>query len=299
MSRKVPKPACLVRRSRIPAPRSCTTGRLPGVGAAIGPMSASNAVRPKSCPSWSVVSDRWVGVSVTMPGKFAALRFADERTARARTLSVSVTPGAAWLAGRQASTGWPGRWGGCWTRAGAGVQGTAPAAVVGAGRTQGHRHHRGGAQLRTRAARLVDLGTRVGVATRFCAFDSGGLADAVAAAEVLVSTIPAEVAAGHAGTLAAIRCCWTPSTIRGPPLAAAVRIGGQAGDRAADVCCIRRSRRWAVRRTTPRSVTRAGRVGLACPSMLAAAVLAWVPGVLCVCDPAAPATQLARLPGAG
>lgn len=25
----------------------------------------------------------WVGVSVTMPGKFAALRFADERTARA------------------------------------------------------------------------------------------------------------------------------------------------------------------------------------------------------------------------
>ncbi|REM36719.1 shikimate dehydrogenase, partial [Mycobacterium tuberculosis] len=55
-----------------------------------------------------------------------------------------------------------------------------------------------------KAARLVDLGTRVGVATRFCAFDSGGLADAVAAAEVLVSTIPAEVAAGYAGTLAAI-----------------------------------------------------------------------------------------------
>lgn len=94
----------------------------------------------------------WVGVSVTMPGKFAALRFADERTARA------------------------------------------------------------------------DL-----VGTRFCAFDSGGLADAVAAAEVLVSTIPAEVAAGYAGTLAAIPVLLDAIYDPWPtPLAAAV---GSAGGR--------------------------------------------------------------------
>lgn len=80
-----------------------------------------------------------------------------------------------------------------------------------------------------KAARLVDLGTRVGVATRFCAFDSGGLADAVAAAEVLVSTIPAEVAAGYAGTLAAIPVLLDAIYDPWPtPLAAAV---GSAGGR--------------------------------------------------------------------
>lgn len=73
------------------------------------------------------------------------------------------------------------------------------------------------------------MGTRVGVATRFCAFDSGGLADAVAAAEVLVSTIPAEVAAGYAGTLAAIPVLLDAIYDPWPtPLAAAV---GSAGGR--------------------------------------------------------------------
>ncbi|EUA12207.1 shikimate dehydrogenase substrate binding domain protein [Mycobacterium kansasii 732] len=33
----------------------------------------------------------WVGVSVTMPGKFAALRFADERTARAEQVGSANT----------------------------------------------------------------------------------------------------------------------------------------------------------------------------------------------------------------
>lgn len=116
----------------------------------------------------------WVGVSVTMPGKFAALRFADERTARVTDITVV-------------------------------------------------------ARNSDKAARLVDLGTRVGVATRFCAFDSGGLADAVAAAEVLVSTIPAEVAAGYAGTLAAIPVLLDAIYDPWPtPLAAAV---GSAGGR--------------------------------------------------------------------
>ncbi len=127
------------------------------------------------------------------------------------------------------STGWPGRWGRlldtrwCW-----GPGGTAPAAVVGLAEL-GVTDITVVARNSDKAARLVDLGTRVGVATRFCAFDSGGLADAVAAAEVLVSTIPAEVAAGYAGTLAAIPVLLDAIYDPWPtPLAAAV---GSAGGR--------------------------------------------------------------------
>ena len=43
----------------------------------------------------------WVGVSVTMPGKFAALEFADERTARAELVGSAntlVRTGSGWRA---------------------------------------------------------------------------------------------------------------------------------------------------------------------------------------------------------
>ncbi len=49
----------------------CTAEQLPGVVGGFGP--------------------EWVGVSVTMPGKFAALRFADERTARAELVGSANT----------------------------------------------------------------------------------------------------------------------------------------------------------------------------------------------------------------
>ncbi|MCV7073934.1 shikimate dehydrogenase, partial [Mycobacterium rufum] len=49
----------------------CTAERLPAVVAGFGP--------------------EWVGVSVTMPGKFAALRFADEATERARLVGSANT----------------------------------------------------------------------------------------------------------------------------------------------------------------------------------------------------------------
>ena len=49
----------------------CTADELPGLVAGFGP--------------------EWVGVSVTMPGKFAALRFADERTARAELVGSANT----------------------------------------------------------------------------------------------------------------------------------------------------------------------------------------------------------------
>jgi shikimate dehydrogenase len=152
----------------------------------------------------------WVGVSVTMPGKFAALRFADERTARAEQVgsanTLVRTPGG-WRAdntdidgvsGALASIGGPS---GHALVCGSG--GTAPAAVVGLAEL-GVTGITVVARNPDKAARLVDLGTRIGVATRFCGLDGGGLADEVAAAEVLVSTIPADVAARYAGTFAAV-----------------------------------------------------------------------------------------------
>jgi len=80
-----------------------------------------------------------------------------------------------------------------------------------------------------KAARLVDLGTRIGAPTRFCGLDSDGLAEEVAAAQVLVSTIPADVAARYAGTFAAIPVLLDAVYHPWPtPLAAAVAaVGGR------------------------------------------------------------------------
>ena len=78
-----------------------------------------------------------------------------------------------------------------------------------------------------KAARLVELGARIGVATRFCGLDSGELAGEVAAAEVLVSTIPADVAARYAGMFAKIPVLLDAVYDPWPtPLAAAVAAAG-------------------------------------------------------------------------
>jgi len=150
---------------------------------------------------------QWVGVSVTMPGKFAALQFADEHTARAAQVGSAntlVRTPHGWRADNTDIDGVAGALGAASGRAlVCGSGGTAPAAVVAlaelgvAGITVVARNP-------DKAARLVELGMRIGVATRFCGLDSGGLADEVAAAEVLVSTIPADVASRYAGTFAAI-----------------------------------------------------------------------------------------------
>ena len=51
----------------------------------------------------SELGQEWVGLSVTMPGKFAALRFADERTERAELVGVGqhIAANTEWVAGRQ------------------------------------------------------------------------------------------------------------------------------------------------------------------------------------------------------
>jgi shikimate dehydrogenase len=165
----------------------CGAEELPGVVGGFGP--------------------EWVGVSVTMPGKFAALRFADERAERAALVGsantlVRTTRG--WRADNTDIDGVAGAVGSASGRAlVCGSGGTAPAAVVGLAEL-GVRDITVVARNPEKAARLADLGTRVGVATRFCGLDSGELAGQVAAAEVLVSTIPADVAAHYADTFAAI-----------------------------------------------------------------------------------------------
>jgi shikimate dehydrogenase len=165
----------------------CGAEELPGVVGGFGP--------------------EWVGVSVTMPGKFAALRFADERAERAALVGsantlVRTTRG--WRADNTDIDGVAGAVGSASGRAlVCGSGGTAPAAVVGLAEL-GVRDITVVARNPEKAARLVDLGSRVGVATRFCGLDSGELAGQVAAAEVLVSTIPADVAAHYADTFAAI-----------------------------------------------------------------------------------------------
>lgn len=192
----------------------CDAERLPGLVGGFGP--------------------EWVGVSVTMPGKFAALCFADERTDRAAEVGSAntlVRTPRGWRADNTDIDGVAGAVGslsenGSGRALICGSGGTAPAAVAGlaqlgvAGITVVARNPE-------KAARLVDLGARIGVPTRFCGLDSDELAGEVAAAELLISTIPADVASRHAATFAAIPVLLDAVYNPWPtPLAAAVTAAG-------------------------------------------------------------------------
>ena len=174
----------------------CTEDELPSAVSGLGP--------------------EWVGLSVTMPGKFAALRFADERTERAAAIgsanTLVRTESGGWRADNTDVDGVTGalaqRVGG--RRSGLrraivlGSGGTAPAAVVaraGLGVTDIVVAARNAAA----AARLVELGARLGVATSFCdVANAAELSDRAARTDVLVSTIPADAAACYVAALAAV-----------------------------------------------------------------------------------------------
>ncbi|BCQ09477.1 shikimate 5-dehydrogenase [Mycobacterium heckeshornense] len=147
----------------------------------------------------------WVGFSVTMPGKFAALAFADERTDRAELVGSAntlVRTPAGWRADNTDIDGVTGALGAVSGHAVVvGSGGTAPA-VVAALAQLGADGLTVVARNPDKAARLVDLGVRLGVPTRFCGLDSPALSGAAAGASVLVSTIPADVAARYAEALA-------------------------------------------------------------------------------------------------
>jgi shikimate dehydrogenase len=159
----------------------CTADELPGLVGGFGP--------------------DWVGVSVTMPGKFAALRFADERTARAELVGSAntlVRAQAGWRADNTDVDGVKGALGAVAGRAAVlGSGGTAPAVVVGLA-DLGMQDISVVGRNRDKAAPLLALGARLGVDVRWIE-----LGTTLADVDVVVSTVPADVAARYADSVAA------------------------------------------------------------------------------------------------
>jgi shikimate dehydrogenase len=147
----------------------------------------------------------WVGLSVTMPGKFAALRFADERTARAELIGSAntlVRTPTGWRADNTDIDGVTGALGSAQGHAiVVGSGGTAPAAVVGLAEL-GVQRITVVARNPDKVAPLVDLATLSGVEGRWCDIDGADLADVVAEVNVVVNTVPADAAAPYAPTFA-------------------------------------------------------------------------------------------------
>ncbi|RAU95666.1 shikimate dehydrogenase [Mycolicibacter senuensis] len=191
----------------------CDAERLPALVSGLGP--------------------EWVGLSVTMPGKFAALAFADERTPRAERIGSAntlVRIPTGWLADNTDVDGVSGALGSAGPISGEaivlGSGGTAPAAVV-ALTDLGVSGITVAARNSDNAARLVALATQVGVPARYCALDEAGLAEAAGSASVAVSTLPAEVAARYAPVLAGVPVLLDAIYDPWPtPLAAAVAAAG-------------------------------------------------------------------------
>jgi shikimate dehydrogenase len=191
----------------------CGADELPGVVSGFGP--------------------EWVGVSVTMPGKFAALRFADERTDRAELVGSANTllrTPSGWRADNTDVDGVAGALGSEGFAAGAAVVagsgGTAPAAIVALAEL-GVTDITVVARNPDKATGLVALADRVGAVARFCDLNDGAISDAVATAGVLVNTLPVEVAARYAESFADVPVLLDAIYDPWPtPLAAAVAAAG-------------------------------------------------------------------------
>jgi shikimate dehydrogenase len=169
----------------------------------------------------------WVGVSVTMPGKFAALQFADERTQRAELVGSAntlVRSNSGWLADNTDIDGVTGALGQASGRAAVlGSGGTAPAVVVGLAEL-GVQHISVVSRSREKAASLLALGARVGVEVEWIA-----LGTPLVDIDTVVNTVPADVAAQYAhdvaGTAVLLDAIYDPWPT---PLAAAVEtVGGR------------------------------------------------------------------------
>lgn len=189
----------------------CTAEQLPGLVRAAGP--------------------EWVGYSVTMPGKFAALQFADQHTDRAQLVgsanTLVRTEAGGWRADNTDVDGVAGALGTAGDAALViGSGGTAPAAVVGLAE-MGVQHITIVARNAEKAAVLVDLAGRCGAHGDWRDIAGPGLTDAVAQASVAVSTIPAGAAADYASTLASVPRLLDAIYDPWPtPLAAAVQSAG-------------------------------------------------------------------------
>ncbi|MCW2514135.1 MAG: shikimate-5-dehydrogenase, fungal AROM-type [Mycobacterium sp.] len=142
----------------------------------------------------------WVGLSVTMPGKFAALRFADERTARAERVGSAntlVRTASGWRADNTDIDGVTGALGDQVSGPAAvlGSGGTAPAAVAGLAEL-GVQRISIVSRNPDKAGPLLELGTLLGVETRWVE-----LGTPLTDVGVVVNTIPADVVAGYADTV--------------------------------------------------------------------------------------------------
>ena len=172
----------------------------------------------------------WVGVSVTMPDKFAALRYADEHTSRAELVGAAntlVRTATGWRADNTDIDGVTGALGEASGHAiVVGSGGTAPAVVVGLVEL-GVRRITVVARDREKVSAVVDLASKVGVDASWCDINGPDVAQVVASADAVVNTVPAEAAAQYAAVLSA-----TPvllDAIYDPwptPLAAAVEAEG-------------------------------------------------------------------------
>ncbi|UCZ63024.1 shikimate dehydrogenase [Mycolicibacterium phocaicum] len=183
----------------------CTEAQLPGLVGGFGP--------------------EWVGVSVTMPGKFAALRFATERTARAELVGSAntlVRVDGGWRADNTDVDGVIGALGAVSGAAAVlGSGGTAPAAVVALAEL-GVPDIAIVARNADKAASLVDLAGRLGMAARWVA-----LGESLNSLGVVVNTLPAAVAGEFAGTVAGAAVLLDAIYDPWPtPLAAAVAAAG-------------------------------------------------------------------------
>ena len=175
-------------------------------------------------------SPAWVGVSVTMPDKFAALRYADEHTSRAELVGAAntlVRTATGWRADNTDIDGVTGALGEASGHAiVVGSGGTAPAVVVGLVEL-GVRRITVVARDREKVSAVVDLASKVGVDASWCDINGPDVAQVVASADAVVNTVPAEAAAHYAAVLSA-----TPvllDAIYDPwptPLAAAVEAEG-------------------------------------------------------------------------
>ncbi|ADT99718.1 shikimate dehydrogenase [Mycolicibacterium gilvum] len=178
------------------------------------------------------LGDEWVGLSVTMPGKFAALRCADEATERARLVGSANTlvhTATGWRADNTDIDGVAGALADAGVSGSAvvvGSGGTAPAVVAGLVQL-GARHVTVVARNAEKAQGLVALGRRCGATTEWVDLTGDDVTGAVAAADVVVNTVPADAVAPYAprlaGTPVLLDAIYDPWPT---PLAAAVTAAG-------------------------------------------------------------------------
>ena len=168
----------------------CTAARLPALVDSLGP--------------------EWVGLSVTMPGKEAALAYAEQRTERAELVGSANTllrTDSGWRADCTDVDGVLG------ALRGVGVHGVASAVILGAGGTArpallalsqlGAGAVTIVARDAGRAAGARELAARLGMKPEVIGFTATELATRCAAADAVVSTVPYPAAASVAETVAA------------------------------------------------------------------------------------------------